>query len=238
MNKIIKVTETKKQDFTVSRPKNKLIDMQNTEETLNKFFIFDQDGNLCRDGHNIVLNIGRALSGARLLGRSIIIPAASNTTGVDITVSPSDTCYLRGFGLGNGAALPENNLSPREPLPSDPSMTHESGTVGWIPFTSTVPIPALSDDGKAYDLNAYIKLHIDANQPLAKLDETGFTYFEHTFIINENEVVGGYFNEIALFFQVIQGGTTFYVPYSKFVFAGLPNLGGKNSYTVLYGTYL
>lgn len=233
MHKVIEVTESLNQDFIVSnkRPKN-------IEQTLNKFFIFDKEGNLCRDGHNIVLNIGREVSAGRLLGRSVVVPAVSNSSGVVKTITPGDTCFLRGFGLGNGAALPENNLSPREPLPSDPSMTKVTGTVGWIPFTTTVPLPALSDDGKPYGLNGYIKLHIDATQPVGKLDASGFTYFEHSFVINENEVVGGYFNEIALFFQVVQGGTTFYVPYSKFVFAGLPNIGGKNSYTVLYGTYL
>jgi hypothetical protein len=118
------------------------------------------------------------------------------------------------------------------------SMSNESGTTGWLPFSNEVTLPTVSTDGKPYVLDTKIKLHIDGTNPVMKLDETGFYYAEHTMKINENEAVGTYFNEIGLFFEVTQGATKFYVPYSKFVFAGLPNLGGKNSYTILYGTYL
>ena len=236
-NKTICLSENKQNDFSVGSNIENFSKIP-IEDKLNKFFIFDQDGNLCREGHNIVLNIGRLVSAYRLLGRSITIPANVTPDNVARTITTAYSVYLKGFGVGNGAAAPENTLSPREPLPADIGFSQVPGTAGWLPFTSLNPLPVNSADGKPYAVSAKLKLHMDATNPTLKLDETGFNYVEHTLKINENEIVGNYFNEIVLYFECISGATKFYVPYSKFSFAGLPNIGGKNSYTILYGTYL
>lgn len=208
-------------------------------ELINKFSIFDEQGNLLREGSNIVLNVGRTITSNRLLGRPIEIEAGISTDGLAKTILPEHSVVLAAFAIGNGASTQENLLNPREPLPDDNGLTLMNEFNGWLPFSLLDPLPVVSSDGNQYLLKTKLKKHVSDINPVLKIDEADFYYTEHTLKIQEEECIGNYFNEICLFFEINDGVMPpYYLPYSKFSFAGLPNLGGKNSYTILYGTYL
>jgi len=234
MEKII-LQESKQKDFFNDPSTTK---KQSEKVGLNKFFIFDENNQLVREGKNIVLNIGRKISSSVFLDRSLVIPAEFVADGVERTMTPNAKVTLAGFGIGDGAAAEEDVFSPREPLPNDEGFSQVTATNGQLPFSVELPLPSSSLDGEEYVENAFIKKHVSGSNPVFKTDETDFVYVEHTLLINKNEMVGHYFNEVCTFFEITEDGDTYYVPYSKFSFAGLPNLGGKNSYTLLYGTYL
>jgi hypothetical protein len=214
-------------------------DIAHEKSLLNKFVIFDEEGNLKREGHNILLNTGRKINALKLMGVDTAFTASEMSDGIARTIIGSTSCATTkfvGWGIGNGAAPAAGLFTVAAPLPSDTGFTGG----GQLYFFAANTSKPTSSDGTPYLNNTRIKQHITATNPVAKLDTDGFIYYEHTLVIQPDENLANYFNEVILFVEYDAAGTKVYIPYSKFSFASLPNItsGVSTKWTIVYGIYL
>ncbi len=209
----------------------------------NFFNIYQQDGTLLREGHNILLDVGRKVNAFKILGQNnLVLSGTENTSGTTISVSDCRLVKFKGFSLygGDVPSTPGNLPLPPEPIHTDiPTITAADS----LDFGNLL-VPKDNKSGN-YDTSGKIKIHVSPTNPESIPDMNGVMYSKNLLAITKQEVKDKYFNVcvtwVAIYntmADVAADTPKAYAPYSKFVFAPIHNQNGLLSTDIYYGLYL
>ncbi len=205
----------------------------------------DKNGKIIDEGHNAVLNSGRAFNSMKIAKTDIENETVYDFNGnilTNVTLSFVDIDCLNSslfaFSCLGAVVSGTTEPIPTAIIPSNFFTTSNNLDVNTNSVVMDFPVPGIDGDGQPYGSNLAGRQIKEFSNIEKAVDGNGVQYTKITLSIKREEFIDRYWNEILIWCKVVESGVTFYVPYSAFAMNPLSNQAGSFSYQIEYGIYL